>query len=118
MSGVRQIEVDGKSINIDDNGYLINLGDWSEAIARYLAEKEKINLTDDHWEVINFLRKHYEEFNNAPNIVLMVKVFSKDFGEEKGNKDRLYNLFPKGPARQGCRIAGLPLPNDCIDWPQ
>ncbi|MDH5435222.1 MAG: TusE/DsrC/DsvC family sulfur relay protein [Gammaproteobacteria bacterium] len=118
MSEVQQIEVAGKTINVDKNGYLVNLGDWSKDVANYLAKKENINLTDDHWEVIDFLRKHYSEFNNSPNIVLMVKVFAKNFGEEKGNKDRLYGLFPKGPARQGCRIAGLPLPNDCVDWPQ
>jgi len=112
-----KIEVGGKSIAVDDKGYLVDLNDWSEEVAGYLANKEGISLTDDHWEVIKFLRKHYAEFNTSPNVVLLVKVFAKEYGEKKGSKEKMYSLFPKGPARQGCRIAGLPLPNDCVDWP-
>lgn len=117
MTKTHKIEVGGKTVTVDDNGYLVNLSDWTKDVASYLADKEGIKLTNDHWEVINFLRKHYAEFNNSPNAPLLIKIFTKEFGDAKGNKDRLYKLFPKGPARQGCRISGLPLPYDCVDWP-
>lgn len=117
MTDIMKFIMDDKLIDTDPQGYLLNLNDWSEDVARAIAKEDNIELTDDHWEVLHFLRKHYSEFGTSPNARLLVKTFSKAFGEEKGNKKKLYQLFPNGPSRTGCRIAGLPLPNDCVDWP-
>ena len=103
-------------VETDANGYLLNFKDWNQQIAKAIAEVEHIQLTDAHWDVINFLRDHYEKYNHSANVRLLVKLLTKAWGPEKGGKEHLYQLFPKGPSRQGCKIAGLPLPLDCIDW--
>ncbi|MDR2189609.1 MAG: TusE/DsrC/DsvC family sulfur relay protein, partial [Azonexus sp.] len=56
------IEVNGKSIEVDEEGYLVNLADWSEDVANYIAQTENLSMSDNHWEVVNFLRSYYEEF--------------------------------------------------------
>lgn len=103
------------SDDTDLNGYLMDLDDWTEEIARQISVEEDITLTEGHWEVIRFLREYYREYGSSPNVRLLMKVLGKEMGAEKGGRKYLYNLFPKEPSRQGCRIAGLPLPNDCID---
>lgn len=104
------------SLQADPNGYLLNLDDWNLAVAEQLAADEDIELTEAHWEIIDFLRDYYTEFGNTPNVRSLMKIVAKRLGPEKGTRKYLYDLFPLGPARQGCKIAGLPKPNDCIDF--
>ncbi|WP_018691801.1 TusE/DsrC/DsvC family sulfur relay protein [Algicola sagamiensis] len=108
------IEFDGSHIERDKEGYLINLEDWSVELAPLLAEEEKIQLTDNHWEVIHFVRNFYLEFKTSPAIRALVKAMAQKLGEDKGNSKYLYKLFPKGPAKQATKIAGLPKPAKCI----
>ena len=117
MADIMKYIVDDDMVETDPHGYLLNLDDWSEKLAETIASSEGIALTDDHWDVIRMLRKHYSEYGSSPNARLLVKVMQKEFGPDKGSKKALYHLFPHGPSRSGCKIAGLPLPNDCIDWP-
>lgn len=117
MADIMKYIINESLIDTDPNGYLLDLNDWSESIAIALAKEEGVELMDAHWQVVHFLRDHYVEYGISPNVRLLVKVLAKKFGDEVGNKKHLYQLFPHGPSRQGCRIAGLPLPNDCIDWP-
>ncbi|MBD2810630.1 sulfurtransferase TusE [Xenorhabdus sp. Vera] len=104
----------GREIKTDAQGYLQNSSDWQEDMVPVLAEQEAINLTEQHWEVIRFVRGFYEEFNTSPAIRMLVKAISQKYGEEKGNSRYLYRLFPKGPAKQATKIAGLPKPVKCI----
>lgn len=108
------VALEGKNIEIDEEGYLINLGDWNENIAEAFAKKEGIELTPSHWEVINFLREYYDEFQIAPMIRVLTKAIGKKLGPEKGNNKYLYELFPEGPAKQACKFAGLPKPTGCV----
>ena len=108
------IEVNGKSYEVDEEGYLINLGDWNEEVGNFLAQQEGVNMTDQHWEVINFLRDFYNEFQIAPAVRVLTKAIGKKLGPEKGNSQYLYELFPYGPAKQACKIAGLPKPTGCV----
>jgi len=117
MADILKYIVDDQLVETDPNGYLLRLDDWSADIANAIAESEDIKLTEDHWEIVNFLRRYYSEFGIAPNVRTLIKALAKKYDEEKSNSKHLYNLFPKGPSRQGCKIAGLPLPNDCVDWP-
>lgn len=104
----------GKEIETDAGGYLKNSAEWSEPLAEVIAEKEGIVLAAEHWEVVRFVREFYLEFNTSPAIRMLVKAMANKFGEEKGNSRYLYRLFPKGPAKQATKIAGLPKPVKCI----
>jgi len=108
------VEVAGKSIEVDEEGYLTNLADWNKDVADYLAKEEKVDMTDSHWEVVNFLREYYEEYQIAPAVRVLTKAVAKKLGPDKGNNKYLYELFPYGPAKQACKIAGLPKPTGCI----
>ena len=107
-------ELQGKIIEHDEEGYINDISNWSEELANLLAEKEGLSLTEEHWEVVNFLREYYNEYQIAPAIRVLVKSIKKTFGPEKGNNKYLYELFPYGPAKQACKIAGLPKPTGCI----
>jgi len=101
-------EFGGKTIETDANGYLVNQNDWSEDLARFIADKEGIELTEKHWDLINYLRDEY--FNNGgnqPNTRNIVKAMSEKWGTKVSQKD-VYDLFPKDPSKQGGRVAGLP----------
>jgi tRNA 2-thiouridine synthesizing protein E len=80
----------------DEEGYLKTLSDWSRELADLIARDEKIEMTPEHWEVINFLREYYEEYQVAPAIRVLVKAMKKAFGPEKGD------------------LAGLPKPTGCV----
>ncbi|WP_409160757.1 sulfurtransferase TusE [Pectobacterium sp. B2J-2] len=108
------LEFEGRTIATDAQGYLMDSTAWSEALARALAEQEGITLTEPHWEVVRFVRNFYQEFNTSPAIRMLVKAMAQKYGEEKGNSRYLYKLFPKGPAKQATKIAGLPKPVKCI----
>jgi len=108
------IEVDGKSFETDEEGYLVNLSDWTEDIANTIAQTENVEMSPSHWEVVNFLRDYYNEFQIAPAVRVLTKAIGKKLGPEKGNSQYLYELFPYGPAKQACKIAGLPKPTGCI----
>lgn len=108
------LEVNGKTLETDEEGYLINLSEWDEDAAQLLAQSENVALTEAHWEVINFLREYYNEYQIAPAVRVLTKAIGKKLGPEKGNSKYLYELFPYGPAKQACKIAGLPKPTGCI----
>ena len=90
-------------------GHLTTLPDWSEQTARKLAAKEEIELTDEHWEIIHLLRTHYRVHGNDRSGTQLLRSLEEPFGSRGGRK-YLYQLFPRGPVSQGCKIAGLPLP--------
>lgn len=108
------IDFQGKQIEVDDDGYLVNLEDWSADLANWMAGQDGMTLTDAHWEVINFLRDYYQKYQIAPMIKILVKEIAKTMGPEKGNTKYLYELYPAGPAKQACRYAGLPKPTGCV----
>lgn len=102
------------TLPLDKHGYLAEINLWTPEIAQYFARLEKIELTEAHWEVINFVRDFYVEFNTSPAIRLLVKAMAEKLGPEKGNSKYLFLLFPEGPAKQATRIAGLPKPAKCL----
>jgi tRNA 2-thiouridine synthesizing protein E len=107
-------QLNGKAVEHDEEGYLVDIGQWSEDLAKHIAEKEDLSLTAEHWEVINFLREYYQEYQIAPAIRVLTKAIGKRLGDTKGNNKYLYELFPYGPAKQACKIAGLPKPTGCV----
>ena len=99
---------------VDEEGFLVKLDDWTKEIAEEMAKGDDIELTKEHWDVINFLRDYFEEYQIAPAVRVLTKAIAKRMGKDKGNSKYLYSLFPYGPGKQGCRFAGLPKPTGCI----
>ena len=108
------IEVDGRKIEVDKEGYLINRHDWSEEVCLYMARTDHCTLNDTHWQVIHFLRQYYEDFEHSPAMRVFIKALREVIGAEQANSQTLYELFPYGPAKQATRYAGLPKPAHCI----
>jgi tRNA 2-thiouridine synthesizing protein E len=108
-------DYNGSSIETDENGYLITLEDWSEGVAEKLAEDEEITMNGEHWEIINFLRDYFQEFQIAPAVKVLTKAIAKKNDIHKKEASVfLYELFPNGPGLQACKIAGLPKPTGCV----
>lgn len=102
------IEFDGKTIETNEKGYLENSEDWSEGLAAALAKAEDVELSERHWDVINYLREEYfENRQTQPNTRTIIKAMGSEWGEKLSQKD-LYALFPGDPSKQGAKIGGLP----------
>ena len=102
------IEVKGRSIETDENGNLLNYQEWDRDVAEALAAAEGIDLTQEHWDVLKYLREEYQTNNNNQPMERQInKDMGKRWGRKIGSKD-LYKLFPKAPSKQGNKIAGLP----------
>ena len=108
------IQVNGKVLDTDEEGYIQILAEWSPEVAELMAQEDECDLGDNHWEVINFLRDYYDEYQVAPAVRVLTKAIGKRLGKDKGNTKYLYQLFPYGPAKQACRYAGLPKPTGCV----
>ena len=108
------IEVSGKTIETDEEGYLMSRSDWTEELAKEMARLDSCELSENHWEVLKFLREYYEEYQIAPAVRVLTKAIGKKLGADKGNSKYLYELFPYGPAKQACKYAGLPKPTGCV----
>ena len=105
------IDVDGEKILCDGEGYLLDLDAWSEAFVQMAANEEQLALTDEHWEVIRFIRNYHEEKGVQAPVRDMVKYFKNVWGKEKGNSAYLHSIFPKGgPQKHGNRLAGVRKP--------
>jgi tRNA 2-thiouridine synthesizing protein E len=100
--------VEGRPIAVDAEGYLLDRQDWSEAFVRALARQEGLALTDEHWELIRFLREHFAAHGVQAQVRVMIREFSARWGAERGSNHALHDLFPRGgPQKQGNRLAGL-----------
>lgn len=99
----------------NNEGFLEDASAWTTDVAREIASEDAIDLSENHWEIIMFLRDFYNEHEiSPPSNRLFVKAVKEAFGEEKGNSIYLMQLFPGTPAKTACRIAGLPRPTNCL----
>ena len=102
------VQIKGSEVEIDEDGFLVDPEDWSEDMAAYFATVEDVTeLTDKHWQVINYLRDYFKKFGVAP----MIRKLCKDTGF---TLKEIYELFPSGPAKGACKLAGLPKPTGCV----
>lgn len=103
------VQLGGKSIEIDDHGFMQQPEFWDDSVASDLAFREEgiQILNESHWKIVRYLRSYYLQFKAAP----MIRKLCKDTGI--GLK-QIYELFPSGPARGACKIAGLPKPTGCV----
>ncbi|MEB2327998.1 MAG: TusE/DsrC/DsvC family sulfur relay protein [Pseudomonas sp.] len=108
------LNVGGRHIELDDNGYLRDLAEWNEEVAQALAEREGLTLETAHWEVIHLLRDFYREFQLSPATRPLIKYVALKLGAEKGNSLHLNRLFNGTPAKLAAKLAGLPKPSNCL----
>ena len=102
------IEIKGQQIELDEDGFIVEPDLWSTGIAEYFAKEEEVEeLTEQHWKIINYLKDYFKQFGIAP----MVRKVCKD---NAISMQELYALFPTGPAKGACKIAGLPKPTGCV----
>ena len=101
-------EVNGKKYDVDEDGFLQEPGIWNQDVACDLARTEGVTeLTENHWKVINYLRNYYLQFGIAP----MIRKLCKETGFKL---NEIYRMFPSGPAKGACKLAGLPKPTGCV----
>lgn len=94
--------------DIDEEGYLVDPATWSEDVARDFAERENIQLTENHWDAIRFMREYYAEHQIAPDVRHVTKHLSERLGP--GSRNIVFELFPYGYVKQACKIAGMKRP--------
>ena len=98
----------GVTVDVDNDGFMVNPELWDEQVAAALATTEGITeLSEDHWQLVNYIREHHAEFGVAP----MVRKLCQDTGFKL---KQIYTLFPSGPARGVCKVAGLEKPTGCV----
>ena len=108
------ILVNSVEIETDPEGYLANLDDWTDDVAKVLAAQDHLELNAQHWQVIRYMRDYFAENGTAPNLRFLQKGLAAEFGPEWGEKKFLFDLFPFGPAKQAGRYAGTPKPTGCV----
>ena len=104
------MQVDNRTIDIDDEGYLVDPADWSEAVAEEFARREHLRLEPLHWQVIGFMREHLESRQVAADARHVIRYLAEDLGLGERARKRLFELFPYGYVRQACKIAGMRRP--------
>jgi TusE/DsrC/DsvC family sulfur relay protein len=105
---VPTIVLNGRTYDVDEDGFLENPEIWNNDVALDFASTEGVNeLTEAHWKVINYLRNYYLQFGIAP----MIRKLCKETGFKL---NQIYELFPSGPAKGACKLAGLPKPTGCV----
>ena len=101
-------QLGGRMIEIDEDGFIQDPASWDEGVAKYLALTESVSdMTEAHWKVVNYLREYYLQYNMAP----MIRKLCKETGFKL---QKIYDLFPSGPAKGACKVAGLPKPTGCV----
>lgn len=95
-------------------GFLLDMDLWDKQVAEHLASIEGIDLTAAHWEILWFIRQFYQEYQYLPNARVFSKAIKHELGAEKASSRYLLKLFPKGPLKYSCKIAGLPKPPSCL----
>lgn len=104
------LEVGGKALTTDQEGYLMDPSDWDNNVAQALAREENIELSDDHWAVIHFMREFYEQRQVAADARFVIKYLAEEMGKGSQARSVLFTLFPYGYVKQACKIAGMRKP--------
>ena len=104
------IEVNGVSVETDNEGYLLDPGEWDLDVANELARGERLQMSEEHWAVVRFVREYFEDRHSVPEARHALKDLRQKLGKEKATRKYLYSLFPYGYGQQACKIAGMRKP--------
>ncbi|WP_193039426.1 MULTISPECIES: TusE/DsrC/DsvC family sulfur relay protein [unclassified Pseudomonas] len=108
------LTVGARTLELDKDGYLVDLNEWSADVANALAAAEALELTPAHWEILELLRQFYQEFQLSPATRPLIKYTALKLGADKGNSLYLNKLFNGTPAKLAAKLAGLPRPTNCL----
>ncbi len=99
---------DGRVLEVDEDGFIQDPSQWDEKVAEALAKTEGVEeMTEDHWKLVRYLNEYYHKYGVAP----MIRKLCKETGFKL---NKVYELFPSGPAKGACKVAGLPKPTGCV----
>ncbi len=104
------IDTSGHAIATDEEGYLIEPASWDRRVAEQLSRDEAVNLGDEHWKVIDFMRHYYDEHRIAADARFVIKYLAQELGYGRKAQKHLFELFPYGYVKQACKIAGMKRP--------
>ena len=104
------LTMNGRTLAIDNEGYLLDPADWSEDLAEEIARREEVPLSEDRWAVVRFVREYFEFRQSVPEARYALKAMREQLGAEKATRKYLYQLFPYGYGQQACKIAGMRKP--------
>lgn len=110
MARAEGLVVAGRTVTLDDQGFLVDPADWDEEVAEALASQEGLVLEADHWAVLRFMRTYYEQHGIAVDARHVIKFLAGLRGEKSGGRNDLFKLFPYGYVKQACKIAGMRKP--------
>jgi len=108
------LTVGERTLELDKDGYLVDLNAWSSDVANALATAEDLALTPEHWEILELLRGFYSEFQLSPATRPLIKYTALKLGPDKGNSLHLNRLLTGTPAKLAAKLAGLPRPTNCL----
>lgn len=104
------IQFNGKTIETDEEGFLLDPFEWDRELAKVLALGEQLDMTREHWTVVEFVRQHFDERGTVPEARNVLKHLARELGKEKATRRFLQSLFPYGYGQQACKIAGMRKP--------
>ncbi|RLA07111.1 MAG: sulfur relay protein DsrC [Gammaproteobacteria bacterium] len=108
-----ELQIEGKTIALSEAGWLENLDEWNEEIAKGIAINEKVELTDEHWDIINLAREYFEENSMVAEPRKFSKLMATKYSKDRSSSKYLYGLFPYGLIKSANKVAGLPRPKGC-----
>ena len=104
------LEVNGKVLATDEEGFMLDPGEWNRDVAEIVARQERLELTAERWLVVNFIREYFEERQTVPEARTLLKMLAEKLGKDKGTRKFLHEMFPYGYGQQACKIAGMRKP--------
>ncbi len=104
------LEVNGAELETDEEGFLLDPGEWNREVAERIADGEGLELTPEVWEIVQFVRDHFERNQSVPEARVVLKELGVRHGKERATRKYLYQLFPYGYGQQACKIAGMRKP--------
>ena len=108
-----ELNIDGKIVKLSEAGWLEDLSEWTVDVANGIAANENVELTDEHWDIINEAREYFDENGSVAEPRVFSKIMKKKYGADRSSQQYIYSLFPYGLIKSANKIAGLPRPKGC-----
>ena len=104
------MDLNGKTIETDEEGFLLDPSEWDRTLAEHIARGEQLDMTPERWTVVDFVREHFDQRGTVPEARFVLKFLEQRFGKERATRKFLQELFPYGYGQQACKIAGMRKP--------